>query len=145
MKEGNIMSTRAYIGIKNENGKVTAIYNQSDGSLQNLGHLLRKNFKTEEQIRELLNIGYISSIQDIKMYNHLKSQLSSFDESEWKDLSTVNGLKVHLMPVGEPAEELNNIMDVMKGASMICYAYLFVPEDNKWYYTKGRDIRPLKA
>lgn len=131
------MSTRAYIGIRNENGKVTAIYNQSDGGLQNLGHLLRKYFKTEEQVRELLNIGYISSIQDTKF--------SSFYESEWKYLSTVNGLKVHLMPVGEPAEELNDIMDVMKGASMICYAYLFIPEENKWYYTKGREIKPLKA
>lgn len=48
------MSTRAYIGIKNENGTVTAIYNHSDGGLENLGHLLRKYFKTEEQVRELM-------------------------------------------------------------------------------------------
>ena len=34
------MSTRAYIGIKNKNGTVTAIYNHSDGYLENLGHLL---------------------------------------------------------------------------------------------------------
>lgn len=34
------MSTRAYIGIKNENGTVTAIYNHSDECVENLGHLL---------------------------------------------------------------------------------------------------------
>ena len=44
------MSTRAYIGIKNKNGTVTAIYNHSDGYLENLGHLLWKYIKTEERV-----------------------------------------------------------------------------------------------
>ena len=63
-REENIMSTRAYIGIKNTDGTVSAIYNHSDGGLENLGHLLRKYFKTEDQVRELIDTGFISSIQD---------------------------------------------------------------------------------
>lgn len=137
------MSTRAYIGIKNENGSVTAIYNQCDGGLDNLGHLLRKYFKTEEQVRELLAFGYISSVQDMETYNDCKNSFHSFDDTEWKDLNTISDLKVHLMPKGEPAEDLNDIEDVM--GCMICYAYLFIPEECKWYYTKGKGLKPLKA
>lgn len=137
------MSTRAYIGIKNENGSVTAIFNKCDGGLGYLGHLLRKYFKTEEQVRELLGFGDISSIQNMEQYNYRKNLFPSFNDTEWKDLNTVSSLKVHLMQNGEPAEELNDIEDVMD--YMICYAYLFIPEECKWYYTKGKGLKPLKA
>ena len=56
------MSTRAYIGIKNDDGPVSAIYNQSDGGLENLGQVLKTHFKTEESVRELISIGHISSL-----------------------------------------------------------------------------------
>ncbi len=137
------MSTRAYIGIKNENGTVTAIYNQSDGGLDNLGHLLRKYFKTEESVKELLGFGYISSVQDLETYNYCKENFSSFNDAEWKELNTVSDCKIRLIPVREKAETLNDIEEVM--GCMICYAYLFVPSENKWYYTKGNGLKPLIA
>ena len=137
------MGTRAYIGIKNENGKVTAIYNHSDGGLQNLGHLLRRYFNTEDKVRELINFGFVSSVQDNQTYNECREQFSSFDENEWKSLQTVPECKVHLMPVGEAAEELDSIEDVM--GCMICYGYLFIPQENKWYYTKGKGLNELKS
>lgn len=137
------MSTRAYIGIKNSNGTVTAIYNHSDGGLENLGHLLNKYFKTEEQVRELVDIGFISSVQDMETYRYCKENFHSFNESEWKNLNSVIGIKINLMPVGEKAEEFSSIEDVI--GCMICYAYLFVPDENKWYYTKGNGLKLLKA
>lgn len=69
--------------------------------------------------------------------------LTFFNDTEWKNLNTVSSLKVHLMQNGEPAEELNDIEDVMD--YMICYAYLFIPKECKWYYTKGKGLKPLKA
>lgn len=137
------MSTRAYIGIKNANGTVEAIYNHSDGGLENLGHLLKKYFKTEDQVRELIDTGFISSIQDMETYRECKENFHSFNDTEWKNLNSVIGIKIHLMPVGENAETFNDIEEVM--GCMICYAYLFIPEENKWYYTKGNGLKPLKA
>jgi len=137
------MSTRAYIGIKNENGTVTAIYNHSDGGLENLGHLLRKYFKTEEQVRELIGVGFISSIQDMETYRELKKSCYGFKEAEWKNLNSVIGIKIHLMPVDENATILNSIEETI--GYMIGYAYLFVPEENKWYYTKRNGLRELKS
>lgn len=137
------MSTRAYIGIKNENGTVTVIYNHSDGGLENLGHLLRKYFKTEEQVRELIDTGFISSIQDMETYREFKKSLYGFKDTEWKNLNSVVGIKIHLMPVGEDATTLNSIEETI--GYMIGHAYLFVPEENKWYYTKGNGLRELKS
>lgn len=136
------MGTRAYIGIKNSNGTVTAIYNHRDGGLENLGHLLNKYFKTKEQVMELIGIGFISSVQDMETYRYCKENFHSFNENEWKNLNSVVGIKIHLMPVGEKAEELSSIEEVM--GCMIGYAYLFIPNENRWYYTKGNSLKPLK-
>jgi len=136
------MGTRAYIGIKNNNGTITAAYNQCDGGLESLGYLLRKHFKSEEQVRELISFGKISSLQDIETYEYCKKTFSSFDDSEWKDLQITTGIKVHLMPYAEQAEELEDINDVM--GCMINYGYLFIPEENRWYYTKGNELQLLK-
>ncbi len=135
------MGTRGCIGIKNTNGTVTAIYNHYDSGLKNLGRLLKKYFKTEEQVRELIDIGSISSIYDIETYRRFKESSYLFDEREWKELNLV-GIKVHLMPTEESAEIYNDIENVM--GYMICYAYLFVPWENKWYYTKGNGLKILK-
>lgn len=138
------MGTRAYIGIKNEDGTVTAIYNQCDGGLQNLGHILRKYFKSEEQIRELTELGMISSIQENADYEDLLKQFPEVENPrEWTSLQTVPECKVHLMPCGEPAEQGKNINEFI--GVMICYAYLFIPGEDKWYYTKGKKLNPLKA
>lgn len=137
------MSTRACIGIKNTNGTITAIYNHSDGELKNLGVLLKKYFKTEEQVRELIGIGSISSIQDMETYRYCKKNFHLFNDAEWKNLNSVIGIKIHLMPVGEDAEILNDIEEII--GYMINYAYLFVPEENKWYYTKGKGLKLLNA
>jgi hypothetical protein len=137
------MGTRAYIGVKNNNGTITAAYNQCDGGLDNLGHILRKHFKSEEQVRELVAFGEISSVQDYETYEYCKNKFSSFDDSEWKDLQNTTDIKVHLMPCSEQPEELNDINEVM--GCMINYAYLFDPEENKWYYTKGKDLSLLKS
>lgn len=140
------MGTRAYIGIKEANGTVTAIYNSCDGGLNNLGHILRKHFKTEEQVRELLAFGDISSVQTIQTYNELKETFPSVhNASEWSGLSSVPNIKIHKMPTKEKSETFNTISDCM--GAMICYSYLFIPTENKWYYLKNgiSNIKPLKA
>lgn len=137
------MGTRAYIGIQNENGTVTAIYNQCDGGKENLGHLLKKHFKTEKSVRDLIGLGFISSLQDMETYEYCKEHFVSFRGNEWTAIDGVSDCMVHLMPRPVVAEELDNIEDVF--GCMIAHAYLFVPKEAKWYYTQGKGLKPLRA
>lgn len=144
MNERNkkFMSTRAYVGIRNSNGTITAIYNHCDGGLQDLGRILCEYFQTEESVRELMEFGKVSSIQDMETVNDLKSIRNYYEPADWKKLNTVSGCMVHLMsgPKENPIE-LMNIEDAIE--CMIGHAYLFIPEEMKWYYTKGNGLKPL--
>lgn len=127
------MSTRAYIGITNEDGSITAIYNHCDGGIKKLGYLLKKFFDTEVKVRELVRHGYISSI---------KENDEQIDGMEWRNLWTVPECKVYCMPVDYKAETFLKIEDVKN--CMICYFYLFETKENKWYYTKGITGKKVK-
>lgn len=54
------MSTRARIGIENENGKVTSIYTHSDGYPDHHWPVLTEHYNTEEKVRALLALGDLS-------------------------------------------------------------------------------------
>ena len=133
------MGTRAYIGIKNDDGSVAAIYNQLNGGLPDLGHILRKHFITEEKVRKLINLGGISYIANDNMYKSI--QYAS--ERKWTVFDFAPELHICMFPNKEPIEVFDDIEEVMGG--MICYAYLFVPSESKWYYTKGHGLKPLKS
>lgn len=133
------MGTRAYIGIKNNDDSIAAIYNHSDGGLQNLGHILRKYFTTEEKVRQLIDLGGISSIVD---ETDFKEYFADSNEN-WTVVKSVPECHICKLPAELPSTTLSNIEEVMGG--MICYAYLFIPSENKWYYTKGHGLKPLKS
>jgi hypothetical protein len=56
------MGTRSTIAIANEDGTVTGIYVHWDGYLSNNGRILQENYTTEEQVRELIALGDLSSL-----------------------------------------------------------------------------------
>ena len=55
------MSTRSYIGVK-EGTKITFIYCHFDGSLDRNGVLLNMFYKDPQKVRDLINLGHVSSI-----------------------------------------------------------------------------------
>lgn len=56
------MSTRSFIGIKNEDGTITAVYCHWDGYPEYNGKMLVENYNTKEKAQELINLGDLSSI-----------------------------------------------------------------------------------
>ena len=56
------MGTRSTIAIENADGTVTGIYVHWDGYLSNNGRILAENYTTEEQVRELIALGDLSSL-----------------------------------------------------------------------------------
>lgn len=58
------MSTNAYIGITHSDGSVDYVYLHWDGYDSYAGKKLRENYKTEEQVRELISHGAISVLGD---------------------------------------------------------------------------------
>ena len=56
------MATRSHIGILNQNGTVDYIYCHFDGYLEHNGKILNEHYNTEEQVRELIGLGDISSL-----------------------------------------------------------------------------------
>jgi hypothetical protein len=56
------MGTRSTIAIANTDGTVTGIYCHWDGYLSNNGRILQENYTTEEQVRELIQLGDLSSL-----------------------------------------------------------------------------------
>ena len=57
------MATRSYIGILKENGKVEAVYCHYDGYYKGVGDMLVKYYNTPRKIQNLINLGYISSLE----------------------------------------------------------------------------------
>ena len=56
------MGTRSTIAIQNGDGTVTGIYCHWDGYLSHNGRILQENYTTEEQVRELIALGDLSSL-----------------------------------------------------------------------------------
>lgn len=54
------MSTSANVGIVYEDGTIDTIYVHSDGYLEHTGKVLRENYTTPEQIKELMQLGDLS-------------------------------------------------------------------------------------
>jgi hypothetical protein len=64
------MSTRALVGIANDNGTVDYIYNHFDGYIKDgLGQYLKEHVLTEQAVRELIARGDASSIAENIFYN----------------------------------------------------------------------------
>lgn len=56
------MGTRSRIGIMNSNGSVTSIYCHWDGYTSHNGRILVHHYNTEEQVRELMALGDLSTL-----------------------------------------------------------------------------------
>jgi len=56
------MATRGRIGIHNEDGTVTSIYCHWDNYTAHNGRILLEHYSTEERVRELMELGNLSSL-----------------------------------------------------------------------------------
>ena len=111
------MSTRALIGILNEDGSIDYSYNHFDGDPATMLPLLTEHYGTEEKIRHLLTFGQISGLEPTIE----KTEFYHRDRGE--DL------------ILERAKDINDY-----GDSGIDYQYLFLYGNWKTVYRYGRRI-----
>lgn len=87
------MSTKAAIGIENDDGTITGIYCYYDGYLEGLGRILDRHYQDEATVRMLIeggNIKYIGDnfwatefyIRDNNELNHKPQTLTGIDDFE---------------------------------------------------------------
>ena len=101
------MATRSTIWLKSKNS-YKGVYCHWDGYLSNNGKILLENYNTLEKVKELISLGFISSlgttIDKCVFYNRDREE--DFDNYEVYSL-----------------EEMGEFLE--------CYNYVF--QDNKWY------------
>ena len=137
------MSTRCRIGIKNKDGTITSIYCHHDGYPDGVGEVLVNNYKTEDKIRKLLELGDISSIgtEPVSNVNAWKSLPAGWDFETWKEMNPENRCNTY-RERGETNVDARTDKDIRayQKHSRDCwgeYAYLF--KDNDWFVMEYDD------
>ena len=127
------MGTRSTIAIQNADGTVTGIYCNWDGYTQHNGVILCTHYNTENRVRELLDLGDLSSLRPKIGEKHPLSRLEMSDGEiwleEWNDWCAVYG-----RDGGETdtqAETCANWETFLENNSQE-FNYLFVP-NRGWY------------
>ena len=103
------MSTRSFIGLKNEDGSVDRVYCHHD-SYRNL-QILRENYNTLEKVKELLSYGNMSGLE-----------------------KTIADCEFYSRDCGEELEEVkaNHFKNVKDFLIKSTEDYTFLFEDGKW-------------
>ncbi len=127
------MATRSAIVEVTEDGKYRAVYCHNDGYPEYNGLMLERFYNTKEKVKELIDLGFISSLS--KKVKPDENEPHSFSEPA-ENVSIFyhrdrNDDFEHMAPmVGDTIDEaLSNIE--------YCYVYIF--KDNEWYVDDGVD------
>lgn len=102
------MATRSTIAILNTDGTAEGIYAHWDGYLSGNGQLLKDHYNTEEQVRELIALGDLSSLRgnlSETMFYHRDC------DEDWKHTQPRKSETLDDLPIGE---EYNYVFDVSK-------------------------------
>ena len=108
------MATRATIGYLNPDNTITTTYNHYDGYPEGLGVALRNHYNTNEEAKEVANMGYVSYI-----------------DAETGNIEANN--KSAPQTVGD-SDLVSSIQYFKDQASEGDYAYLWVPQNEEWMY-----------
>ena len=129
------MSTRSFIGIRNEDGTITAVYCHWDGYPEYNGKMLVENYNTKEKSQELINLGDLSSIRERVKPN--KEEIHTFD-NPLKDVTVA-----YYRDRGENWENVKpkNFKTLTKYydyATNSWGEYIYLFENNEWNLIKGK-------
>jgi hypothetical protein len=127
------MATRSTIGVLNSDGSVTGVYCHWDGYPEYNGVLLMENYATEEKVRELIELGSISSLgrQIGEKHPFSKFELKDgevYDEAAYEGWTTFYG-----RDRGEPDSNPTTFDSVEQFVSEFGeeYNYLFI--NGTWF------------
>ena len=109
------MATRATIGYLNPSNSITTTYNHYDGYPEGLGVALKKHYNTDEEAKEVANMGYVS---------YIDAETGNIEANNTSNPVTVGG-----------GDDLVSTLQYFKEqASEGDYAYLWVPQNEEWMF-----------
>ena len=123
------MSTPCWIGIKNDDGSIDAVYCHHDGYLRYMLNMLRANYNTEELAKGLVSLGYLPSV---------KEKLNPTDGSGHSFTSCEPNVTIAYHRDRGEDLQINHCDGIGQFWSLsdynIKYQYLFYPDKNEWSY-----------
>ena len=125
------MSTHCSIGIRNRDGSVEGIYVHSDGYVSYTGKCLRQYYYDEDSVRDLMNLGYLSTIGRLPKIGTYQEACVGQDDSIYS----------LCLRIGE-YEERNSFLcdkDFLHEMEQE-YTYLFDVSTGKWYMYARDDM-----
>lgn len=130
------MSTRSLIGIENADKTVSYVYCHYDGYLDHVGKILTNHYTDEKVIRQLLDLGELSSLGNTPVSNpedwrkfridpeHIMCKAYKDRGDVDVDFNTVNSLDDYIMAGNERDAD---------------YIYVFTLEHNWKYIQRAKD------
>ena len=125
------MSTRSLIGIKNKNNGIDYIYCHHDGYVTSVGRTLIDFYKDEKTIRQLLDLGDLSTLGYTPVAN----------ENAWKSYFAKQNPKLCITYRirGEKDVDFKTCAGLSKYIEAgkdhgVDYLYLFDTKENNWVY-----------
>lgn len=134
------MSTRSTISILKEDGSVEQIYAHWDGYISNNGVILFNYYQDNQKVKELINLGNLSSLQpeiyptEDHSYDKPQSKVTIFYE---RDRGEDNA----------KAEKFDNLKSFLKEAELESYDYIYKEKNKKWYLLDAKEnkLKSLKT
>jgi hypothetical protein len=120
------MATRSTIGIKSEDGTVTAIYCHWDGYPAGVGVGLIENYNSKEQAQALINLGGFSSLME------------TLDQTKGGVY-----MDAHYKPQ-DPARTFTNEKDWLENFNA-GEEYFYLYTDLGWVYSQGGNWHAIKT
>lgn len=123
------MATRSFIGIRNEDGTITAVYCHWDGYPEYNGKMLVENYNTKAKAQELINLGDLSSICERVKPN--EDEIHTFD-NPLKDVTVASYRDMGENWENVKPKNFKTLTEYYDYAinSWVEYIYLFA--DNEW-------------
>lgn len=111
------MATRSTIALEYADGTIKQIYSHWDGYLSGVGNILLNNYKTPEDVNELISFGDLSSLDD-----------------------TIESTVFYARDRGETgvcARSFSDYNDYMRNGDFQSYNYIM--REGIWYVDRGSD------
>jgi hypothetical protein len=133
-------STRSFVGIEDNSGKIKYIYVHYDGYLKGLGKTLLDHYADEKKIKKMISLGDASSIG--KELEPEKGQEHTFN-------NPIKGVSVfYKRDRGEKGVDASgsSSRDTFRRAGQdIDYLYLYIQKEKEWYVLHGKsEMTPLR-
>jgi hypothetical protein len=139
------MGTRSTIAIRNADGTFEAIYSHWDGYLSHNGRILAENYTEEAKVRELIQLGDISSLGKEIGEQH-PFDTYNLKESE-KDPQWENWTKAYARDRGETDCAAKTFVSLQHLQNCFSQEFTYVFDSNtaEWSVAYGDsvDLRPL--